>query len=81
MINVNGIDIIRFEEHPCEMFNARDYQIMIRFREISIHSQNILSVKLIVPFERLWSLIGLDMTLFGSSSRRNRIIGLDWKRL
>ena len=40
---------------------------MIHFKEISIHSQNILSVKLIVPFERLWSLIGLDLTLFGSS--------------
>ena len=40
---------------------------MIHFKEISIHSQNILSVKLFVPFAPLLNLIGLDLTLFGSS--------------
>ena len=58
---------------------------MIHFKEISIHSQNILSVKLFVPFAPLWSLIGLDLTLFGSSSllpgAEEEIEELDWKRL
>ena len=40
---------------------------MIHFKVISIHSQNILSVKLFVPFAPLLNLIGLDLTFFGSS--------------
>ena len=55
---------------------------MIHFKEISIHSQNILSVKLFVPFAPLWSLIGLDLTLFGSSSLlpgpEEELEELDW---
>ena len=55
---------------------------MIHFKEISIHSQNILSVKLFVPFAPLLNLIGLDLTLFGSSSllpgAEKEIEELDW---
>ena len=57
---------------------------MIHFKEISIHSQNILSGKLFVPFAPLLNLIGLDLTLFGSSSllpgAEEEIEELEWIR-
>ena len=56
---------------------------MIHFKVISIHSQNILSGKLFVPFAPLLNLIGLDLTLFGSPpllpGAEEEIEELDWK--